>query len=525
MSFDEILAAKEARLNQVARLWSEGTPWVITLGVNLPGGAASYPFADDLLTAAWLSVSRAFCGSGLVLQLPYRVFDAAGPFAIAVPQRKETVQKPYEASTALRIKPNAEPGGGANSVTDTGGNIGARSDIREIKEMLVRIEERHPLGRLFDLDLLVPGIGPVSRTHLGLSPRQCLVCQEVAHVCRKRGTHTVEELRKAVLDLLDRYDPRAFALFAGDGIRVNALSAEIGEKAVAGMLLEAAAWPSPGLVSPVGSGGHTDMDYHTFLMSSSAISAGFSVLAACGLEGRRDGIDLRALASRVRSCGYVFEEEMFRVTRGVNTHKGLLFTLGLVTASAGYLVAPDTYALYPGALKPEDIACTVSRLASSLVQRELGSPGPASARARRLYEASGLTGPRGEAARGLPTVLSVGLPALKEALDQGYGVNDGLVHTLVSLIAVVEDTAIAGRHGVETLREKVWPAARNALSAGSIFTSKGRELILKMQEDFDRERINPGGSADLTAVSCSLYLLEQGGFPREALDQVSVFHS
>jgi holo-ACP synthase len=47
----------------------------------------------------------------------------------------------------------------------------------------VALEQSHPLGRLWDLDVICPQDGHVGRLSLGLHMRRCLVCDEPAHVC------------------------------------------------------------------------------------------------------------------------------------------------------------------------------------------------------------------------------------------------------------------------------------------------------------------------------------------------------
>ena len=53
--------------------------------------------------------------------------------------------------------------------------------------------------------------------------------------------------------------------------------------------------------------------------------------------------------------------------------------------------------------------------------------------------------------------------------------------------------------------------ASEALELGGIETAKGRESILKMDELFISENINPGGSADLLAATVTIHFLEKAG--------------
>ena len=70
------------------------------------------------------------------------------------------------------------------------------------------IEERHPLGRLFDIDVIGPGGVPISRQQLGLAPRTCLICGKEARLCMRMHTHTQEELQAKIKEMIDDYVQR-----------------------------------------------------------------------------------------------------------------------------------------------------------------------------------------------------------------------------------------------------------------------------------------------------------------------------
>ncbi len=73
---------------------------------------------------------------------------------------------------------------------------------REMKEFAVDIEETHPLGRLFDIDVLKLNdkneIEGTSRTQLGLPIRRCFICNESAKDCGRSRRHSVEELQTEI---------------------------------------------------------------------------------------------------------------------------------------------------------------------------------------------------------------------------------------------------------------------------------------------------------------------------------------
>ncbi|PFN95675.1 citrate lyase holo-[acyl-carrier protein] synthase [Bacillus sp. AFS076308] len=78
-------------------------------------------------------------------------------------------------------------------------------DQRKLKALMLEIENEHPLGRLFDLDVIgVDGI-PISRENFGNSNRKCLLCHADAHGCGRSRKHTIEELMQKIKSMVDSY--------------------------------------------------------------------------------------------------------------------------------------------------------------------------------------------------------------------------------------------------------------------------------------------------------------------------------
>jgi len=90
---------------------------------------------------------------------------------------------------------------------------------------------------------------------------------------------------------------------------------------------ELEAWPKPGLVSPLDSGSHDDMDAGTLRRSAGAIAPFFAELAEAGAAG--------APLVTLRGIGLAAEAAMLQATGGVNAHKGAIFSLGLICAASG----------------------------------------------------------------------------------------------------------------------------------------------------------------------------------------------
>lgn len=270
------------------------------------------------------------------------------------------------------------------------------------------------------------------------------------------------------------------------------------------ILLEVSTHPKPGLVTRLSNGAHKDMSIFTFMMSSAVLSKAFNDLQDIGQAHRGT---LAELFCKLRSYGVGAEAELLRVTKGVNTQRGILFAGGIVSAVSGYAM---NMGLSRDALLP-----LIKEMAAGLVARELKNLDHAAMTAgEKLYYKYGITGIRGEVENGFPSVVNYGLPALEDAFDKGATINDALVHALIALMTVVEDSNIIWRTDYDTLLE-VQRIAKDILNLGSVFTEKGRMAIAETERYFLQRRISPGGSADLLSVTITLYLLEHKEFPND----------
>ncbi|MBP5689582.1 MAG: citrate lyase holo-[acyl-carrier protein] synthase [Bacteroidales bacterium] len=76
-------------------------------------------------------------------------------------------------------------------------------DDYDAKRKAVEIEETHPFGRLFDIDVIGQE-GPLSRKDVGAEERRCLICGKTARECMRLRTHSPEELTEAVRRIVTR---------------------------------------------------------------------------------------------------------------------------------------------------------------------------------------------------------------------------------------------------------------------------------------------------------------------------------
>ena len=376
-----------------------------------------------------------------------------------------------------------------------------------VKALCVEIEEANRMGRFFDMDVIGTDGNKLERG----AERSCIVCGKPGRDCASRRLHTVAELRAATAVQL------SWGLREDDRRRIGAL-------ATRALLEEVAVTPKPGLVDRANNGAHRDMDFMSFQASAAALAPYWE---ECFLHGWQDAhmeeqdracprLPAETFAA-LRPFGKRAERDMLAATGGVNTHKGAIFTLGVLcgaigrlwTAEAGF---PDTEAILH-----EAAAMTRETLEKELPAARWNTAGEA------LYWKYGARGIRGQVADGLPAVREISLPVFKRLLASGLDRNHAAAVTLLHLIANVEDTNLLHRGGPEGAawaRDAAgaliaqtkgdggtdchgqcahWP--RNDSLVGSV---PSLEDIAELDRQFIQRNLSPGGCADLLAVTLFL---------------------
>jgi triphosphoribosyl-dephospho-CoA synthase len=251
--------------------------------------------------------------------------------------------------------------------------------------------------------------------------------------------------------------------------------------AVAALHHEIDLTPKPGLVDLRGPGAHDDMTAALLHASADCLHA---PLEECAAAGRRLPVGT-ALRAEIGAIGRAGEAAMLTITRGVNTHRGALWSLGLLCAAIG-----------TGAERTVDVVAAAAELAR--ISDPAAAPAAAAlpgALARRRY---GVAGAIGQAQSGFPAVTRYGLPALRER---------GAADALISLIAHLDDTCLLHRGGARGLAD-VQQAARAVLRAGGPTTSEGGRRFAALDRLCATRGLSPGGSGDLLAVTLFLHDLD-----------------
>ena len=265
-----------------------------------------------------------------------------------------------------------------------------------------------------------------------------------------------------------------------------AISHRLACLAVRSLYAELVLYPKPGLVSLRDNGAHSDMNAETFLRSLFSLRRYFDDIAIAGMRS--------ANMAELRRLGLRAEARMLNATAGVNTHRGAIFTLGLLAASAGLAWSQGR--------APTD--ATLRAIIEVHWRRDmLAIRAPATVvptHGQQVAARYGAAGARGEAIRGFPAVFEVALPALRDATSRGADAKCAHLHAFFALLAHVDDTNVLYRGGCEAALALKRGAA-DFIAAGSVFTAGWDERAESLHRWSSIQGVSPGGCADLLAAA------------------------
>lgn len=251
-------------------------------------------------------------------------------------------------------------------------------------------------------------------------------------------------------------------------------------------MLEVDTSPKPGLVDLWSNGSHHDLNPWLFYQSALALAPYFRDFARLGASW--SGMDPESLFQDVREIGKEAEDAMFKATGGVNTHKGALFSLGILDTAWGY-------AQKQGIASAGTVCLLASHMASTSLARELFLLGRSLPRSHgeRVLHRYGVRGIRAEVMGGFPSVRRYGLPVLQS--KGGWRDNHARLSALVGLMAHVEDSNLLHRGGREGLLF-VRQAMRDLSPARRL-----EDQLAALDEPFVSRNLSSGGAADLLSVA------------------------
>ena len=325
-----------------------------------------------------------------------------------------------------------------------------------VKALLEDVEDSFPAARLFDFDVIMPDMTKLSRA-IG---RRCLICDAYAAECARSRRHGLGEVRKATERLL-----------------IDFCAGRLAEAARDSLLDELYTTPKPGLVDINNNGAHADMDTQLFEKSADALFPYFRDASRLGME--RCGI------GPLRERGIKAEEEMFAATGGVNTHKGLVYSMGLLLAGMGRCLAEGSGSCI------ENAAALACEDAEDHLMRTLASP---ATNGGAVYKSYGARGATGEAAAGFPDAVYC-----FERLThyRAGGCSEPASLALCDTMAALEDTNLLHRGGREGLEYAQHEAAR----ISGMPPEERADALLAFDRELMLRDLSPGGSADMLALA------------------------
>lgn len=264
-------------------------------------------------------------------------------------------------------------------------------------------------------------------------------------------------------------------------------------------LLEVSA-PKPGNVSP---GKHFhDTRYEDFLASAVAIGPALA------------GAGERPLGATVRAA----MEATVRWTRS-NTNLGIVLLLAPLARAALRRNGPLRQRL--SAVLSETTRADAAEVYQAIRVARPGGLGQAVEQdiagqpSVTLREAMALAAERDAVAREYTTdfalTFGTGAPAIRAARRDGLSWTDATTEGFLALLASVPDTLVARKLGAEAAA-RVSLRARTVQAAGGVRSAEGRQALraLDLELRDERNRYNPGTTADLTCAALFVVILEGG---------------
>ena len=158
VTLEEMLRCREQRAQIQQELLAVHHCPLISFSLNIPGPVKTTPALERLFSEGVHRIETALAGNHLEINEQRNIHAATGDACFL-------------------------------SVT---------GDAVRLKALMVEIEETHPLGRIFDMDVLDANGNKLSRP----TYRKCLLCDRQAQDCARSRRHSVSELQEKIEDLL-----------------------------------------------------------------------------------------------------------------------------------------------------------------------------------------------------------------------------------------------------------------------------------------------------------------------------------
>ncbi|QQK08102.1 citrate lyase holo-[acyl-carrier protein] synthase [Miniphocaeibacter halophilus] len=323
-------------------------------------------------------------------------------------------------------------------------------DSLSLKKKTILIEEQE-IGRFIDVDVIDNG-GIISRTDLNYERRKCYICDNDAIICVKKRKHSVDELIKFIEDSTTEF------IFKDS----KYIFKNIFELAC---IIELSRTFSYGCVNVIGNGSHSDMDLISFFKSIKLLGSYYIKDQFNNIKNFKD----------LRNLGKEIEKELFKITKGINTYKGLNF-----------LVLFVSYAFFNN-YSINDYSKIIKKLADNIYDdfnSNLNTNG------YRINEKYNIKGIREIPYTGFEIVENIFCPYLKNFKN--------IQELNLIIMKYINDTTTINRCGIDQYY---------------IFKNLVSEVINKKlsKEELDRycldKNISTGGAADIIIITIMYFLI------------------
>ncbi|MDO5760964.1 MAG: [citrate (pro-3S)-lyase] ligase, partial [Bacteroidota bacterium] len=229
--------------------------------------------------------------------------------------------------------------------------------------------------------------------------------------------------------------------------------------------------PKPGLVDKQDNGAHKDMDYNLMYNSIKILKPYFYHLSY--LAYNEEILSIKD----IQTIGAQAEKAMFLATKGVNTYKGALFSMGIVLLATTLVYKKHKF------VEKNLLQNQIKSLSTQFSQ-------PTDTHGEKVLKENNVKGALLSAMEGYVLLFDKWLPFVK---DNGFD-NSSLIKLLLFIMTDLDDTNIYYRKGKQVALE-VKHRVKKVLENFSLFE------VERLNNEFIKENISPGGAADMLSLT------------------------
>lgn len=260
--------------------------------------------------------------------------------------------------------------------------------------------------------------------------------------------------------------------------------AVIGDLAKQALIAEVSLTPKPGLVDGRNTGSHSDLTLDLMLRSATCLAPFFADMAQAGF-GQPISVWLR---EQIGAIGRDAEVAMMTETHGVNTHRGAIWALGLLSTAATVTNSEERTA---------ERLCSIAGQIASLEDRHAPNTFSKGKLASNHYQVNGA---KQQAQLGFPAITEHALPTLRLSRLLGHSETEARLNALLSLTAHLTDTCVLSRAGLEG-QALLQTRSSEILALGGVSNRQGYALLEQLDAEMITLNASPGGAADLLAAT------------------------